>query len=123
MQKYTGKYWIVLAPIVKKSLKKHYGKAFAIRTMEKARTEYREMLNRVDDIGADNPMASNIYMSFIFFAVYRAAKGRITVSSLRTIAHEAIEWNAFARLCHEKEHASSFGRASVGFGKADRVGA
>lgn len=92
MQKYTGKYWIVLAPIVKKSLKKHYGKAFAIMTMENARIEYREMLNRVDDIGSDNPMASNIYMSFIFFAVYRAAKGKITVSALRTIANEAIEW-------------------------------
>lgn len=25
MQKYTGKYWMVLAPLVKKSLKKHYG--------------------------------------------------------------------------------------------------
>ena len=92
MQKYTGKYWFVLAPLVKKSLKKHYGKSFALGIMKKAKTEYRAMLNRVDDIGADNPMASNIYTSFIFFALYRSAKGRITVDALRTIAHEAIEW-------------------------------
>ncbi|MBR3046147.1 MAG: L-2-amino-thiazoline-4-carboxylic acid hydrolase [Oscillospiraceae bacterium] len=92
MQKYTGKYWMILAPLVKKSLKKHYGNSFAADTMKKAKAEYKAMLNRVDDIGADNPMASNIYMSFIFFAVYRAANGRITVDALRTIAHEAIEW-------------------------------
>ncbi len=45
MQKYTGKYWCVLAPLVKKSLKKHYGKSFAAGTMKKAKTEYRGMLN------------------------------------------------------------------------------
>ena len=92
MQKYTGKYWMILAPLVKKSLKKHLGKSFAAGTMKKAKMEYRAMLNRVDDIGADNPMASNIYMSFVFFAVYRAANGKITVDTLRKIAHEAIEW-------------------------------
>jgi hypothetical protein len=92
MQKYTGKYWFVLAPLVKKSLEKHYGKSFALGILKKAKTEYRAMLNRVDDIGADNPMASNIYTSFIFFALYRSAKGKITVDALRTIAHEAIEW-------------------------------
>ena len=90
MLKYTGKYWMVLAPLVKKSLKKHYGNSFAADTMKIARAEYKAMLNRVDDIGADNPMASNIYMSFIFFAVYRAANGKITVDALRTIAHEAM---------------------------------
>lgn len=92
MLKYTGKYWLVLAPLVKKSLKKHYGKDFAVRTMQKAKAEYRAMLDRADDVGADNPMASNIYMCFVFFAVYRAANGKITVSDLRTISHEAISW-------------------------------
>ena len=69
MLKYTCKYWIILAPLVKKSLKKRYGKTFA-----------------------DNPMASNIYMSFVFFAVYKAANGKITIKALRMIAHEATEW-------------------------------
>ena len=50
------------------------------------------MLERVDDIGADNPMASNIYMSFVFFAVYKAANGKITIKALRMIAHEAISY-------------------------------
>ena len=50
------------------------------------------MLERVDDIGADNPMASNIYMSFVFFAVYKAANGKITIKALRMIANETMEW-------------------------------
>ena len=58
MLKYTVKYWAVLAPLVKKSLKKHYGKAFADKTMKKAETEYKAMLRRMDDIGADNPMCT-----------------------------------------------------------------
>lgn len=92
MQKYTCKYWIVLAPLVKRSVKRHYGSAYAAKVMKKAKTEYKGMLNRIDNIGAENPMASNIYTSFIFFAVYRAAKGKITVNALRTIAHEVVRW-------------------------------
>lgn len=92
MLKYTGKYWMVLAPLVKKSLKRHYGKAFADNTMIKAKTEYRAMLDRMDDIGADNPMASNVYMSFVFFAVYRVANGKITIDALRTISTEVVSW-------------------------------
>ena len=92
MLKYTGKYWAVLAPLIKKSLKKHYGRDFADRTMKRAKVEYKAMLRRMDDIGADNPMASNVYMSFIFFAAYRAAKGKITVKALRAISHEVMRW-------------------------------
>ena len=92
MLKYTGKYWLILSPLVRKSLKKHYGNAFADKTMIKSKSEYRAMLERVDDIGAGNPMASNIYMSFVFFAVYKAANGKISIKALRMIAHEAISW-------------------------------
>ncbi len=92
MLKYTGKYWNVLSPLVRRSIKRHYGKDFADRIMKKAKSEYKAMLGRMDDIGADNPMASNVYMSFIFFAVYRVADGMITIEALRTIAHEIMEW-------------------------------
>lgn len=37
MLKYTGKYRLILAPLVRKSLKKHYGKAFADKTMIKSK--------------------------------------------------------------------------------------
>lgn len=92
MLKYTCKYWMILAPLVRRSLKKHCGRNFAKVTMQRAKTEYKAMLSRMDDIGADNPMASNVYMCFVFLAAYRAAKGRITVSGLRTVSHEVLAW-------------------------------
>ena len=90
MLKYTGKYWAVLAPLLKKSLKRHYGKAFAVRTMRAAKPCYRDMLNRMDDIGADNPMATNVYMSFVFLSAWKVADGAITVDALREISREVI---------------------------------
>lgn len=92
MLKYTGKYWAVMAPVLKKAVRRHYGKAFADAVMQKAKAEYRAMLLRADDVGAKNPMASNIYMCFVFFAFYRAAKGRITVSALRKLSVEVLDW-------------------------------
>ena len=92
MLKYTSKYWLILAPLVRRSLKRHYGKSFAAETIRAAKPVYKQMLKRMDDIGADNPMASNVYMSFVFFAVYRAAGSRITVKALRKISKEVISW-------------------------------
>ena len=61
MMEYTNKYWNMLMPFIKKSLNKRYGKAYTKALITKADTEYRDMLNRSDDIGRDNPMASNTY--------------------------------------------------------------
>ena len=92
MMKYTGKYWIMLAPLVRRSLKWHYGKDFAEQVMKKAKPIYRDLLNRMYDIGADNPMASNVYTSFVFIAVWKAANGKITVKALKAISKEVIQF-------------------------------
>ncbi len=91
MMQYTGKYWNILTPWVKKSLKRHHGSAFAAAVMRDAKPVYRDLLNRMDDIGAKNPMASNVYMSFVFFAVYLAAKGKLSVDDLRVTANDAVQ--------------------------------
>lgn len=41
------------------------------------------MLDRVDDVGEDNPMASNIYECLVVLAIWKAADGKISVSDLR----------------------------------------
>ena len=92
MMKYIGKYWIMLAPLVRRSLKWHYKKGFAEQIMKKAKPIYRDLLNRMYDIGADNPMASNVYTSFVFIAVWKAAEGKITVKALREISKEVMQF-------------------------------
>lgn len=67
MMEYTNKYWNMLMPFIKKSLNKRYGKAYTKALIPKADAEYRDMLNRSDDIGRDNrwrPTRMNVWSSW-----------------------------------------------------------
>lgn len=77
-------------PLVKKSLVKRFGKEETALLVQKTDAIYREMLNRSDDIGKDNPMASNLYECLIFLAIWKAADGKISVDGLREITHEVM---------------------------------
>lgn len=83
--KYTNKYWKLLIPFMKKSLNKRYGKEYTKELVEKADGIYRDMLNRMDDVGEDNPMATNIYECLVVLAIWKAADGKISVNDLREI--------------------------------------
>ena len=61
MIEYTDKYWKMIMPLVRKSLVKRFGKEETANLVQKTDAVYRDMLNRADDIGKDNPMASNLY--------------------------------------------------------------
>ena len=90
MMEYTNKYWKMIMPLVKKSLVKRFGKEETALLVQKTDAIYREMLNRSDDIGKDNPMASNLYECLIFLAIWKAADGKISVDGLREITHEVM---------------------------------
>ena len=49
MLKYTGKYWLILAPLVRKSLKKHYGIVLKGTAMKKIRPLSQA---KIDEISA-----------------------------------------------------------------------
>lgn len=88
MIEYTDKYWKMLMPLTKKGLNKRYGKEYTKDLLKNADVVYRDMLNKADDIGKDNPMASNLYECLIFFAIYKAANGKMTKDELRSIVNE-----------------------------------
>ena len=90
MMEYTDKYWKIFIPLTKKSLVSRYGKEYTAELLKKANAVYRDMLDRVDDVGKDNPMASNIYKCFIFLAIWKAADGKISVEELRAITREML---------------------------------
>lgn len=87
---YTNKYWKMIIPIVKKGLVRRFGKEETASLLQKADAIYRDMLNRADDIGKDNPMSSNMYEGLIFFAIWEAADGKISINDLREITHEVM---------------------------------
>lgn len=82
MLKYTPKYWLMMALLLKKPLQQAYGKEVAAKALKQGKVIYREMLEKTDDIGADNPMASNVYLSFALMAIWKAAAGAISPESL-----------------------------------------
>lgn len=88
MLEYTDKYWKMIIPFAKKGLNKRYGKEYTKELLKKADVIYRDMLNKADDIGKDNPMASNLYECLIFFAIYDASEGKITQNELRSLVNE-----------------------------------
>ncbi len=90
MMEYTNKYWKMIIPIVKKGLVRRFGKEETASLLQKADAIYRDMLNRADDIGKDNPMSSNMYEGLIFFAIWEAADGKISINDLREITHEVM---------------------------------
>lgn len=95
MLEYTNKYWKMLVPMIKKSLVKRFGKDETAKLLAKTDEIYRDMLNRANDIGKDNPMASNMYECLIFLALWKAADGKISVEELREITHEMLTAPAF----------------------------
>ena len=85
MLKYNGKYYTVITFALKKPLREMFGRKFASDVLRKAKPVYKDMLARTDDIGADNPMASNTYMGYVFLAVWKAADGRISKEQLKEL--------------------------------------
>ena len=91
---YTDKYWKMIIPLVKKDLVRRFGKEEAASLIQKTDVVYRDMLNRADDIGKDNPMASNLYEGLLFLALWEAADGKISGDDLREITRAVMQFPA-----------------------------
>ncbi len=94
MMEYTDKYWKMIIPLVKKDLVRRFGKEEAASLIQKTDAVYRDMLNRADDIGKDNPMASNLYEGLLFLALWEAADGKISIDDLREITRAVMQFPA-----------------------------
>ena len=56
------------------------------------------MLEKCDDIGYDNPMADNIYMCFVFLAIWKAADGAIDADSFRVVIRKLMKSRLVGKL-------------------------
>lgn len=90
MLEYTDKYWRMLIPLAKRSLVKRYGRTYTKELVSKADVVYRDLLDAADDIGKNNPMASNLYEALIFVSLWRASDGTIDEQDLRGIVSDVI---------------------------------
>ena len=96
MLKYKGTYIRMFPLMMKRFMVEQYGKELTKKVYKKAPAIYRDMLMKVEDIGSDNPMAGNIYMAFVFMAIWKAADGAIDTDSYRIVINRFIT-ESFAR--------------------------
>ena len=85
MLKYKPIYWFMMTPFIKRALKTKYSKKDVKTIVGNAKTEYRKLLNKADDIGSKNPMASNLYMCLLFFSFMQGSNGKISTEDLKDI--------------------------------------
>ena len=88
---------------MKKYLKEQYGKDVTKKALQKAPAIYKDMLSKCDDIGADNPMAKNIYMCFVFLSIWKAADGEIDPESFRTVVNKFMRSGIAAKFMGGKD--------------------
>ncbi len=88
--KYKGTFLYLIKILIRKPMNKKYGRAFTRSVLRKIKPIYKEMLSKTDDIGFENPMASNIYMSFVFLAIWKAAEGKVTPIDFKEVITEFI---------------------------------
>ena len=85
MMKYTGTYITLFPILLRKHLARQFGKGVTKKAIKGAKPIYKQMLQKCDDIGFDNPMASNIYMCFVFLAIWEASEGAIDLEGYRAV--------------------------------------
>lgn len=96
MLKYKGTFITMFPIMMKKFMVEQYGRKVTKEAFKKAPAIYRDMLSKVSDIGSENPMAGNIYMAFVFMAIWKAADGKIDTDSYRTVVRNFLT-KSFAR--------------------------
>ena len=57
---------------MKKYLVQKFGRKATSQSLKKGKAIYRDMLEKTEDVGVDNPMAGNIYMGYVLMAICRA---------------------------------------------------
>ena len=75
---------------MKKVLTEKYGVQYASEIMKKSARVYREMVERADDIGADNPMAYNELFGVAFVAPYVASEKKIPPETVQEMMRRAL---------------------------------
>ena len=74
--KYNSFYFWMFRNPMKKVLVEKYDKNYAAEIMKKSKSVYRELVEKADDIGDDNPMAYNELFALAFVAPYVASERR-----------------------------------------------
>lgn len=88
--KYNGFYFRLFSSPMKKVLAEKYDTDYARSIMKKSRRVYRELVEKADDIGNDNPMAYNELFALAFVAPYVASEKKIPPETVQEMMRRAL---------------------------------
>ncbi len=88
--KYKAIYWILLKPLIEKYLRNHFEPKTRKIIFKNAKAEYKRLLSKADDIGANNPMASNLYFSLLFVSFLTANREKMNENMLAEMIESAL---------------------------------
>ena len=88
--KYRGSILNLFSLLLKKPMNRKYGRDVTRKALKGAKPIYRDMLTKTEDIGSGNIMAMNIYMAYVFLAIWKAADGKIGLQDFREVTKEFI---------------------------------
>ena len=89
--KYKGMYFNLMSLFLKRPMVRKFGKNKTMESLKKARGLYKQMIEKTEDIGANNPMSGNIYLGYVFMAVCRA--GNFKVDDFKEVILEFLNNN------------------------------
>ena len=88
--KYNGFYFWMFKSPMRRVLTEKYGKAYASEIMKKSKKVYRELVEKADDIGGDNPMAYNELFALAFVAPYVASEKKIPPETVQEMMRRSL---------------------------------
>ena len=88
--KYNGFYFWMFKSPMKQVLAEKYGKKYAADIMKKSKKVYRELVEKADDIGDDNPMAYNELFALASVAPYVASEKKIPPTTVQEMMRRSL---------------------------------
>ena len=89
--KYVGIYWLLFAPMIKKSIRQRFSASLAEQSIREGKKEYKRLLSRADDLGPGNPMASNAYFAYVFAAAWLGSDRKVTPDEMALVMTDVLE--------------------------------
>ena len=89
--KYKGIYWMLFAPLMKKSISNRFGKELAEQSIRHGKEEYKKLLSHADNLGEGNPMATNAYFAYVFAAAWLGSGKKIKPDEMGKVMTDVLE--------------------------------
>ena len=88
--KYNGFYYFMFKSSMKKVIAEKYGSEYAAEIMKKSKQVYRELVDKAEDIGDDNPMAYNELFALVFVSPYIASGKKIPPETVQEMMRRSL---------------------------------